>query len=465
MRSAKAGIIPRLTLMRLFPLPIGDHLNQPAPLSSSASTVRPSACPGLLRVVHALDGGLCRVKLPGGVLRADQADAVAWAAERFGSGVIEATNRANLQIRGIGGEAAALAEGLLAAGLGPRIAAADDVRNLMLSPAAGIDRQQLFDTRAMAARILESLESRPRLHQLSAKFAVQLDGGEGLAMLDHHHDLWLSPLRQDGDWLLAVGLAGSPVDGSRLAVPLDQGHGLVMAVLEGFLEVATAEQSRMRDLLAEADADRLLRGFLQNSGVTVQPVDFRRAPALAEPLGLHPQAQPGQVYVGAAAPLGRLDPPMLRAVAELARRFGDGSLRFTPWQGVLLPYITAADGPAVAAGLAAAGWLTDPAQPLAQLLACTGSAGCAKGLADTKTDARRLSGLLAIARPVHLSGCPRSCAAAHVAPVTLLAVGQGHYDLYLRDATRQGFGTLHARHLSLDAAATLLGRSRSDTDD
>ncbi|MEG2798149.1 MAG: precorrin-3B synthase, partial [Pseudomonas sp.] len=100
---------------------------------------RPSACPGLWRIVSALDGGICRIKLPGGLLLADQADAVAAAAERFAGGVIEATNRGNLQVRGIGDDHAGLIESLLAAGLGPRNAASDDVRNLMLSPLAGHD--------------------------------------------------------------------------------------------------------------------------------------------------------------------------------------------------------------------------------------------------------------------------------------------------------------------------------------
>jgi sulfite reductase beta subunit-like hemoprotein len=101
----------------------------------------------LLRIVQALDGGICRIKLNGGSISGDQADAVADAAEQFAGGVIEATNRANLQIRGIGEQSAALIERLLAAGLGPKHPASDDVRNLMLSPAAGIDRQMRVDTR------------------------------------------------------------------------------------------------------------------------------------------------------------------------------------------------------------------------------------------------------------------------------------------------------------------------------
>lgn len=99
MPSDKAGIIPRLRPRSVFPtLPV-TPLN-PRPLSTA---IRPSACPGLLRIVPALDGGICRIKLAGGVISAAQAVAVAEAAQEFAGGVIEATNRANLQIRGIGG--------------------------------------------------------------------------------------------------------------------------------------------------------------------------------------------------------------------------------------------------------------------------------------------------------------------------------------------------------------------------
>ena len=82
----------------------------------TSSPLRPSACPGLLRVVQALDGGICRIKLDGGSIRSAQAKAVAQAAQRYADGVMEATNRANLQIRGIGGQETALIDSLLSAG-------------------------------------------------------------------------------------------------------------------------------------------------------------------------------------------------------------------------------------------------------------------------------------------------------------------------------------------------------------
>jgi len=436
-----------------------------------STALRPSACPGLLRIVPALDGGICRIKLAGGLISAAQAGAVADAAERYAGGVIEATNRANLQIRGIGGQQAALIAELLAAGLGPTTAGGDDVRNLMLSPSAGIDRQMLIDTRPLAEQILASLQGRERFHDLSAKFAVQLDGGEALAMLDHPHDLWLSALEREGQPWLAFGLAGCPRDKALAAVPLAQGHALVVAVLELFLDQARPEQTRMRHLLAEHSVDNFLAQLAERLNAPLLAIDgWQRASSSAQlHIGTYPQRENGRVYIGAVTPLGRLDPAMLRGVAQLAEAFGDASLRFTPWQSLLLPAIRREEAPEVTRRLQRLGLLCSPDQALAQLIACTGSSGCAKGLADTKGDALALAALLQRQGrhlSVHLSGCPRSCAAAHVAPATLLAVGPGRYDLYFRDAAQPDFGALFARNLTIEAAGALLdARPRSNTDD
>ncbi|KAA0986567.1 precorrin-3B synthase [Pseudomonas sp. ANT_J12] len=432
-----------------------------------STALRPSACPGLLRIVQALDGGICRIKLNGGSISAAQADAVADAAERYAGGVIEATNRANLQIRGIGREETALIDSLLAAGLGPRTAAGDDVRNLMLSPSAGIDRQMLFDTRPLAEQILTSLQSHERFHGLSAKFALQLDGGEALAMLEHHHDLWLSAVEQNGECLLAFGLAGCPTDVALGAVRLEHGHALVIAVLERFLDLARPELTRLRHLLAEYP----LAGFVAQLAERVPLLSIASVPRTVSGvlhIGAHPQREAGRVYIGAVPTLGRLDPAMLRGAAQLAREKGDGTLRFTPWQSLLLPTIHEDDAAEVIHSLENLGLRCSSDDALTHVIACTGSAGCGKGVSDTKSDALQLAALLQRHDQilnVHLSGCPRSCAAAHVAPFTLLAVSPGHYDLYFRDAAQPGFGALHARNLTIEAVATLLdARSRSPLD-
>lgn len=439
--------------------------------SEPAALPRPSACPGLLRIVAARDGGICRIKLPGGRLSAAQARAIATAATACAGGVLEATNRANLQIRGVrAGQEKALIERLLAAGLGAASAGGDDVRNLMLSPAAGHDPQALADTRPLAAALLARLEREPRWHALSPKFAVQLDGGEALAMLDHPHDLWLAALPGAGASAYAFGLAGCPPqqpgDASALAaVPAEQAAELVFAVLALFLDGATPEQTRLRHLLESLPAEALLARLRERQPSLALRQDaelaaWRRAPAAPQlRFGVQAQGEAGLCQVGAQALLGRLDAAQLAALAELSERHGDASLHLTPWQGVLLPNVPVATAEALAAELRRLGLLTDPAAPLARLVACSGQSGCARALAETKADARRLADLLPAGTElpmVHLSGCPRSCAAAQVAPYTLLATAPGRYCLFQRAPGVAGFGHELAEHLTIEQAAAWL---------
>ncbi len=429
-------------------------MNPPSP---SALVPRPSACPGLLRIVPARDGGLCRVKLPGGRLTSAQARAIAAASTRWASGVLELTNRANLQLRGVRQDgAAALVAELQAAGLGPADPAADDVRNLLLSPSAGRDPQQLRDVRPLAAELLALLEGDRRLHGLSAKFALQLDGGEALARLDHPHDVWLSA-RAEG---YVLGLAGTPLDIPVGLIAPGQEVATVARLLHRFLDLAGPEQHRMRQLLAQ----RPLAELLADLDLDLLPVPpSLRAPAdAALRLGSHQQRQTGFNWVGAQPALGRLPAKSLATVADLAEHHGNGDLHLTPWQGLLLPDVPVDQAAKLLAALATLELITDPAAPLARLVACTGSQGCAKGQADTKGDALRLAERLPAGVEVHLSGCPRSCALAGQAPHTLLAMAPGRYDLFVRDATQPGPGRRRATHLSLDEAAAWLARSPSD---
>ena len=433
--------------------PLRDHSTTVDP-----SLPRPSACPGLLRIVQALDGGICRVKLAGGVLSSNQARAIAEAAEHCASGVLELTNRSNLQIRGVlADQQSELIERLLAADLGPSNPAADDVRNLLLSPATGLDPQALLDTRPLATALLELLQNTPALHGLSAKFAIQLDGGEALAMLEHPHDIWLSAL-PGASTQLAFGLAGCPTDTPLGVIGVEQAAELIEQLLLLFLDLAGSEHSRMRQLLGVITPSQLLHQLQARVPFAIQsaPTDWQRT-AISQhaAMGIYPQQQNGLCMVAAGARLGRIDATQLHALADLAEQHGDASLRLTPWQGVLLPNIPEHSTDTLLHKLNDLGLLTDAQEPLSQLIACTGSAACAKGLSDSKADALHLAERLhaGSARPqVHLSACPRSCAAAHTAPFTLLASSADHYQLYQRTPQVAGFGQLVASAMTIDEA-------------
>lgn len=475
-------------------------------VSNAASTSRPSACPGLLRIVAARDGGICRIKLPGGELSAAQARVIADASVRHAAGVIELTNRANLQVRGVReGQEAALSTALVEAGLGPMpmsvsmpvsmpmpmtaavdasnaaaLSAADDVRNVMISPAAGRDPFALIDTTPLCAGLLTLLQSETRFTALSPKFALLLDGGERLARVDHPHDVWLAASQGRDGVRFAFGLAGCPpasagasaANGTRplAAVLPSQVPALVRALLHAFIDLAPADATRMRHLLTTHCADAILQHAQRYVDFPLSRdaslADWHRsAPAdAALRLGAHPQREEGMWHAGGQPPLGRLDAVTLHGLAALAQRHGNGTLRATPWQSVLLPDITTLALPGVLAELHALGLACDPAQPIARLIACAGSSGCAKSLADTKADALQLAARLPANADVHLSGCARSCAAAHCAPYTLLATAPGLYDLYRRDG-QPGFGQCVARQLTIAQAADMLDHlARSDTD-
>ncbi|MEZ0604070.1 precorrin-3B synthase [Paraburkholderia sp. IW21] len=468
-------------------------LNQASPstaLPDAALALRPSACPGLLRIVAARDGGICRIKLPGGELSAAQAAVIADASEQHAAGVIELTNRANLQVRGVRvGHEAALIAALIDAGLGPAPAtgarqastlipasAADDVRNVMVSPAAGRDPFALFDTTQLSAELLTLLQTEARFAGLSPKFALSLDGGERLARVDHPHDVWLAATQTEDGVRFVFGLGGCPAAvtnagaGALAAVLPSQVPDLVRALLHTFLDLAAADAMRMRHLLAAHSVDAVLQ-----HAQTYVDFPLSRDPSLANwrratpadatlRLGAHAQRVVGTWHVGGQPPLGRLDTATLRGVATLAQQRGNGTLRMTPWQSVLLPDIASDAVPAVLAAMNALGLACDPAQPGTRLIACAGSTGCAKSLADTKADALLLADRLPDGVDVHLSGCQRSCAAAHRAPYTLLAVAPGAYDLYRRDAS-PGFGDCVAHQLTIEQAADMLEhlvRSPSD---
>ncbi|WP_342030526.1 oxidoreductase [Paraburkholderia sp. SG-MS1] len=551
-------------------------------LPHAVSTPRPSACPGLLRIVAARDGGICRIKLPGGELSADEARAIADASTRHAAGVIELTNRANLQLRGVRpGHEAELIAALVEAGLGPMkkpradaiaanavdaagisdtvpasvadladaaartdasnaaaVSAADDVRNVMISPAAGRDPFALIDTAALCAELLTLLQRETRFTALSPKFALLLDGGERLAKIDHPHDVWLAATSSRDGVRFVFGLAGCPcveveedanavtdddagagagagakanagtnarthaaAAGVLAAHPLpatltgstvtrnsrtrsththdhrplatvlpSQVPALVRALLHTFLDLAPADALRMRDLLATHGADALLQHAQRYADFPLsrdaQLTEWRRSTTAdaALRLGAHAQREAGLWHVGGQPPLGRLDAATLHGLAALAQRHGNGTLRATPWQSVLLPDIPTHALPAALAELNGLGLASDPAQPITRLIACAGSSGCAKSLADTKADALRLAALLPANVDVHLSGCTRSCAAAHCAPYTLLAAARGLYDLYRRNGDA-GFGHCVAHQLTIAQAADLLAHlSRSDTD-
>ncbi|ATU93589.1 precorrin-3B synthase [Phyllobacterium zundukense] len=451
-----------------------DQLSKPA-LQSTVEDRR-SACPGLFRMARALDGSICRVKLTFGDLSADQARSVADTARCFGNGVIEITNRANLQIRGVRPDTEnPLIAMLLEAGLGPLTDKGDDVRNVMISPIAGLHTNKI-DARPLAARVLSALQTNATYQNLSPKFSILIDGGESLAMVDHPHDLWLSPI--DPDCRVpryAFGVAGIPPTrtGDQPAlgsISAEQAFDLVTNILDLFIDWNRLHPaaSRLRHMVAETGTDMLVEQIEHRLGCTARCKElatWRRAiPRQNGHLGVVRQGGDGtDSLVGAMPPLGRLDPDLLQSLAVIADRYSNGQLRMTPWQSVLLPEVSIDDARSALIGLESLGFSASLQEPLATMISCSGAAGCGSALAATQSDGLKLAALLrdktAIPQ-VHMSGCSKSCASPSAKPVTLVATAPGHYDIFLLATNGPSrFGKLLAANVTIEEAAELIGEN------
>jgi ferredoxin-nitrite reductase len=182
-------------------------------------------------------------------------------------------------------------------------------------------------------------------------------------------------------------------------------------------------------------------------------------------VGVHGQRQAGLSYVGVALPVGRLQADQMRALADIADRYGSGTIRLTVWQNVIISDIADDNLEPVKAAIEAAGLHWQATSFRAGLVACTGSAGCKYAAADTKKHAlaiaRHLESMLDLDQPIniHMTGCQHSCAQHYIGDIGLLAtkVSQGDdlvegYHVYLGGGygADQAFGREYARNVTAD---------------
>jgi ferredoxin-nitrite reductase len=144
-------------------------------------------------------------------------------------------------------------------------------------------------------------------------------------------------------------------------------------------------------------------------------------------IGVHPQVQPGLFYSGIVLPAGRLQAPQLRGLADIAERFGSGTLRLTVWQNLLVSDIPEGELAAALGEIEELDLGISAGAIRGGMVACTGNIGCKFALADTKRHGLELvdylEARLGLDQPIniHLTGCPNSCAQHYVGDLGLLA--------------------------------------------
>jgi ferredoxin-nitrite reductase len=144
-------------------------------------------------------------------------------------------------------------------------------------------------------------------------------------------------------------------------------------------------------------------------------------------VGVHKQKQDGLNWIGVVVPLGKLSCEQMRGVAKIARDLGDGEIRLTVWQNLLISGIRDESVVLAAAAIEKLGLATKASQIRAGLIACTGNKGCKFAASDTKGHAAAIGDWcerrVNIDTPlnIHLTGCHHSCAQHYISDIGLIA--------------------------------------------
>ncbi len=402
---------------------------------------------GLFYVAPNQNSYMCRLRIPNGILRSAQFGGLADLAERYGGGYAHVTTRANIQIREIEAQnAAAMVEAVQDLGLCSRGSGADNIRNVTGTPTAGIDPQELIDTRPCAREWHFHILNDRSLYGLPRKFNVAFDGAGIIPVLEDTNDIGFQAVQVNEGFGLAPGvwfkLCLGGITGHRdfardtsvLVQPRDASI-VADAVVRVFIDHGDRtdrNKARLKYVLDAMGVEKFL-GLLEEKlgrkldravpGAVVPRPAFDRSAHI----GIHAQKQAGLNWIGVALPVGRMSAAQMRGLADVAREFGDGDLRLTVWQNLLLSGVPDEKLQHATQRIEALGLATGANAIRAGLVACTGNTGCKFAASDTKRHAEEIARWcetrVQLDTPVniHLTGCHHSCAQHFVSEIGLLA--------------------------------------------
>lgn len=419
---------------------------------TSGALLRKGWCPGALRPMPAKDGLLVRLRISAGTVSAAAMRVLAQAGRDHGNELFDLSARANLQMRGVREERLPqLIETLDDLGLIDTDAAAEAVRNVLISPLAGLDGR--LDVRGVGKALEAMLVTNKELHALPGKFSVLIDNGSALSLAHVPADIRFDWAGLDNENIFAIGIGGNAGEAIYLGhCDAEEIADVALRLARAFLRLTSPMRDPPRRMLGlvQACGPAAIAG---EAGLHLAPPPLRDMIEEPCPIGL---LQLQETCFGAGAAFGRLNADMLDAVALAAEVFGSGEIRLTPWRAFIVPHVQAKQDEALRAHFRAHDFIVDRHDPRLAIAACGGADACERGTTETHADALALMFVARRLRntgvALHVSGCAKLCARHSPTPFTLIAA-QGLYTL-VTDAMAQGAD--NATGLSLAAARTML---------
>ncbi len=402
---------------------------------------------GLFYVAPAQDSYMCRLRIPNGIVKHWQFAGLADLAERFCGPYSHVTTRANLQLREVPPKhAVALIEGIQDLGLCSRGSGADNIRNVTGTPTAGIDPQELIDTRPYARAWHYHILNDRSLTGLPRKFNVAFDGAGRIAVLEDTNDIAFAAAEVKDGFGVAPGiwfrLGVGGITGHRdfaketgIIVRPEDATKVADAIVRVFIDTGDRTnrlKARLKYVLDSMGVETFMAAVEEKFGgklTRVPPEALAPRPTFDRiaHIGVHGQRQAGLNWIGVALPVGKLTCDQMRGLAIIARDLGDGELRLTVWQNLLISGVCDDNVALACAAIEKLGLGVKASQVRAGLVACTGNAGCKFAASDTKRHATAIGdwceGRVDLDTPlnIHLTGCHHSCAQHYISDIGLIA--------------------------------------------
>lgn len=393
---------------------------------------------------------MLRLRLPHGTLSSHKMRVLAEIVQRYGDdGCADVTTRQNLQLRGVRLEDIPdIFERFKAAGITSIQSGMDNVRNITGSPVAGIAASELIDTQGLVIKIQDMItdngEGNYDFSNLPRKFNIALEGSREDSIHSEINDIAFIPAFKGGVEGGEVGfnvLVGGFFSARRCesAIPLnawvpadDTVVELCRAILTVFRDNGSRgnrQQTRLWWLIESMGLEPFRAAVKEQMGQPLAAAASEDAitdEGKSDHIGVYKQKQPGLNYVGLHVPVGHIYADDMFEFARLAEVYGNGEIRLTVEQNILIPNIPDSRLEPFLQEEPVKKFSIDPTPLVRSSVSCTGSRFCNFALIETKQRAHALAQILdsmvSIPEPVrmHWTGCPNSCGQPQVADIGFL---------------------------------------------
>ncbi len=411
---------------------------------------------GLFWLNPVKDGYMCRLRIPGGVVKSYQLRELASITSELTSGYIQITTRNNFQIRLIEPKnCPEVLRRIQGSGLHSKGAGADNIRNITMNPCAGYDPHELIDVRPFVNELATLIIGSKEFYDRPRKFNIAYDGGGLISSVEDTNDIGASAVKIGDEVFFRIALGG--VTGHQtfasdwgVIVKPEQLNDVMAALLRVFIQFGdrtNRKKARFKYVIEDKGLDGVLAEAEKHLKFKLtrlppdSPTQEKRSYSQQghSHVGTYPQKQEGLVYVGASVPVGQMTAKQMERVADLADSYGSGEVRLTVWQNFIIPNVKAAYAATLAKSLKKLGFPCEQSPLRNGFVACTGSKYCKFAATDTKGNAIAMMDYLdkrvKLDKPVniHFTGCAHSCAQHFMGDIGLLGTkvksesGEGYH--------------------------------------